>query len=63
MKNPLTMLQEYGQAVDFKVGHHFGEEQESVGACMRVPTTVKSNGVFPQSATRDHEELLTSPAP
>ena len=30
---PLTMLQACAQAVDFKVGHHFGEGQPSTIAC------------------------------
>jgi hypothetical protein len=30
---PLTMLQACAQAVDFKVGHHFGEGQHQLRAC------------------------------
>ena len=30
---PLTMLQACAQAVDFKVGHHFGEGHPQSGSC------------------------------
>jgi hypothetical protein len=33
---PLTMLQACAQAVDFKVGHHFGEGQP----CLSLPRSV-----------------------
>jgi hypothetical protein len=32
---PLTMLQACAQAVDFKVGHHFGEGQPEITALQR----------------------------
>ena len=40
---PLTMLQACAQAVDFKVGHHFGEGQDLMSASAIFSSLSRSN--------------------
>jgi hypothetical protein len=50
---PLTMLQACAQAIDFKVGHHFGEGQQPASLCIthREDSHFPSQGRVTKAAT------------